>query len=403
MKQRCLIVLLLSGFVSLGASAPEITPTREQVTVENWDKGGALSHWVYTHISDVFPTATIHRAGSVVPLPVEPDERIGALNVSGEDEKAQTLDEYINNGAVDGCIVLHGGRIVYEKYPTIEPNERHLIYSVTKAFVATTLALLEDQEKIDLEKPVETYLPELKASAWAGVRLRDVADMRSGVEGAETGSDAYRDPAHKQFQLEATLGWQPRGAPQIPDAAKRGDLFGLLGACKRVSPPGEKWAYTSSNTAVLGEVISRVTDKSLADNISQLIWSRIGAEQDALLVENEKKFPVAHAGIACTLRDLARFGLAFTKSRAERGVIPEPVIERFYTSRGTKADEHGMLPLTYQWDLLTDKGEMAKGGWAGQLLYVNRDKDVVVAYFGTNLSADPPLEPLPCRLIAKAF
>src|SRR5436305_973107 len=144
MKQRCLIVLLLSGFVSLGASAPEITPTREQVTVENWDKGAALSHWVYTHISDVFPTATIHR----------------------------------------------------------------------------------------------------------------------------TGSDAYRDPAHKQFQLEATLGWQPRGAPQIPDVAKRGDLFGLLGACKRVSPPGEKWAYTSSNTAVLGEVISRVTDKSLADNIS---------------------------------------------------------------------------------------------------------------------------------------
>jgi len=52
---------------------------------------------------------------------------------------------------------------------------------------------------------------------------------------------------------------------------------------------------------------------------------------------------------------------------------------------------------------LSDKGELAKGGWAGQLVYVNRDKDVVVAYFGTNLTADPKLERLPCRIIANTF
>jgi hypothetical protein len=62
-----------------------------------------------------------------------------------------------------------------------------------------------------------------------------------------------------------------------------------------------------------------------------------------------------------------------------------------------------MLPLTYQWDMLSEKGEMAKGGWAGQLLYVNREKDVVVAYFGTNLTSDPKLEALPCRIIATTF
>ena len=47
--------------------------------------------------------------------------------------------------------------------------------SVTKAFVATALATLEDEGKIDLQKPVEYYLPELKGSDWAGTRLRDVA------------------------------------------------------------------------------------------------------------------------------------------------------------------------------------------------------------------------------------
>ena len=96
----------------------------------------------------------------------------------------------MNNGAVDGCVVLHNGKIVYEEYPTIQPNDIRIITSVTKAFVLTALAILEDQGKIDLGKPVENYLPELKGSDWAGTRLRDLVDMRSGMEGVEEGNDA---------------------------------------------------------------------------------------------------------------------------------------------------------------------------------------------------------------------
>jgi len=44
-------------------------------------------------------------------------------------------------------------------------------------------------------------LPELKGSDWADTRLRDLVDMRSGMEGAETSNDAYRNPKHKEFQL----------------------------------------------------------------------------------------------------------------------------------------------------------------------------------------------------------
>jgi CubicO group peptidase (beta-lactamase class C family) len=377
---------------------------RAQVTVENWDKGGALSHWVYTHLSEIFPVALVRRAGAIVDLPRQLQPEIGGLVLKEDDGSSRTLDQFVNDGAFDGCIVLHAGKIVYEKYPTIQPNDLHLIYSVTKAFVLTTLAILEDQGRVDLQKPVENFLPELKGSAWAGIRLRDVADMRSGIEGNESSNDAYRNPAHKQFQLEATLGWQPRTAPNLPKAVRSGDLLAFLGTLKREHKPGETWAYTSSNTAVIAEAISRVTGKSLADAISELLWSKIGAEHDALLAENERGFPIAHAGMAATLRDLARFGLLFTKNPApgQRNVISEQILKRIFTSRGG-ADEHGMLPLTYQWDLLSDKGELAKGGWAGQLLYVNRDKDVVVAYSGTNLTDSPKLESLPCRIIAKTF
>jgi len=355
----------------------------------------------------VFPSAVVRRGGMILDLPVQIRPEIGSLKLKNPDGSEQTLDQFVNNGAVDGCLVVHAGKIVYEKYPTIQPDDLHIIMSATKAFVLTALAILEDQGKIDLEKPVESFLPELKGSDWAGTRLRDLADMRSGMEGAETSNDAYRNPKHKEFQLEATLGWQSRTAAELPEAARRGDLFGMLRTIKRERPAGEKWAYTSSNTIVVGEIVSRVSGKTLADTISDLIWSKMGAEHDAILTQNERGYPMSSAGMAATLRDVARFGLLFTKSppTGQARVISDAIIKRIFGSYGDQksADEHGMLPLTYEWDLISNKGELAKGGWAGQLVYINRDKNVVVAYFGTNLVPDPKLEPLPCRIIANTF
>ncbi len=414
MRVVFVVFAIWSGFAVAGERAsiqPALAASpqspRAQVTVENWDKGGALSHWVYTHVSEVFPSAVIRRGGAILDLPVQIRPEIGALKLKNADGSEQTLDQYINNGAVDGCVVVHAGKIVYEKYPTIQRDDLHIIMSVTKAVVLTALAILEDQGKIDLEKPVETFLPELKGSDWAGTRLRDLVDMRSGMEGVETGNDAYRNSKHKQFQLEATLGWQPRTAAELPEAARRGDLFGMLRTIKRERPAGEKWAYTSSNTIVIGEIVSRVFGKSLADTISDLIWSKMGAEHDAILTENERGHPVSGAGMAATLRDVARFGLLFTKNppAGQSRVLSDAIVKRIFAGSGNQRtpDEHGMLPLTYEWDMISNKGELVKGGWAGQLVYINRDKDVVVAWFGTNQNANPPLEPLPCRIIANTF
>jgi len=401
-------IVILVGALAVASLFAAESPS-PKVTVENWDKGGALSHWAYTHVSEVFPCSVIHRGDAVVDLPMELKPEIGALKINGPNEPEQTLDRFVNNGAVDACIVLHDGKIVYEKYPTIQPTDVHIMMSVTKAVVLTALAILEDQGRIDLEKPVEEFLPELKGSDWAGTRLRDLVDMRSGMEGSETSNDAYRDPKHKEFQLEATLGWLPRTAQELPDAARHGDLFGMLRTIKRERKAGEQWAYTSSNTVVIGEVVSRVAGRSLAAVISELIWSKIGAEHDANLTVNERGYPMSGAGMSATLRDVARFGLAFTKNppAGQSKIISNAIVRRFFGGRaregGAKADEHGMLPQTYEWDMISDKSELVKGGWAGQLLYINRDKNVVVAYFGTNQVADPELKPLPCRIIARTL
>ena len=72
---------------------------RAQVTVENWDKGGALSHWVYTHVSEVFPSAVVRRGGAIVNLPIELKPEIGALKLKNANGSEQTLEQFVNDFA----------------------------------------------------------------------------------------------------------------------------------------------------------------------------------------------------------------------------------------------------------------------------------------------------------------
>src|ERR1051326_4089871 len=144
---------ICSFFAAPAFSAIENSP-RAQVTLENWDKGGALSHWVDTHVSEVFPSAVIRRGGAIVDLPAQLRPEIGGLKLNKPGQPEQTLDQFVNNGAVDGVVILHGGNIVYEKYPTIQPEDLHIMMSVTKAVVLTALAILEDRDERSEERRV---------------------------------------------------------------------------------------------------------------------------------------------------------------------------------------------------------------------------------------------------------
>jgi hypothetical protein len=96
------------------AQPPVPSAMRAQVTVENWDKGGAVSHWAYLHASEVSPTAIIRRGRSIVDLPQQLRPEIGALKLSSPGEPEETLEQFVNDGAVDARIVLHAVKLFRE-------------------------------------------------------------------------------------------------------------------------------------------------------------------------------------------------------------------------------------------------------------------------------------------------
>jgi CubicO group peptidase (beta-lactamase class C family) len=290
----------------------------------------------------------------------------------------------------------------------MRPADRHLMFSVTKAFVGMAVALLEDRGQVRLDRPTADYVPELKGTAWETIPVRDLLEMASGIEAGEAAADPYSDPKNPHYQLEASLGILPKTEAMSEDV-QREETYRYLRTLRRVRAPGVQWEYCSANTAVLAWLVERVSGRTLAEFLSDEVWSRMGAETDAQIVVNRNGIAVAHGGLVATLRDLARFGMLFTAAAppiaGEGGsgrVFPDAVVRRIIGGGRPQIMAAGGRPkwlhhVAYQWDGVTDQGDFFKGGFGDQLLYVAPRKDVVIAYFGTNAALDSKPYLLPLR------
>lgn len=362
------------------------------VTLSNWDLGGEPSAWAYLHAGQLFPSAEIAPTGPAVVLEQAETAEIAQFAV----QPGVTLEEYVASGPVSGIVVVWHGRIAFERYPRMRPGQRHLLMSVTKAFTSAVAGILELRGVLDLRRPVDALIGELAGSGWAGVRGTDVLAMASGIDCPETGvPGAYDDPAHPFYRFEASLGWRP--APDGP----RLSPYQVVAALPSHRPPGQAYEYTSVNTFVLSWLIERAAGLPFAEVLGREIWQRAGFEAPAQLCCSADGAPASHGGLSTTLRDLARFGMLFTPSarlvsqhqvispghlrRIQAGGRPELHRDRGDPLPGYIAEAYGpsLPPASRQWNFAMADGDLFKGGFGGQGLYVSPARDLVIAFAGT--------------------
>lgn len=135
-------------------------------------------HYFFTRTSEFLPHAVIHRDGGISLLESSPRPEVGAASVSTSG-RVLPLDDFLHAAAADGIVVAHRGRLVYERYPRMRAFEKHILWSLSKTFPSTLIAMLEDETRIDVQEPVERYLFELAESAWRGTPVIDILDMAS--------------------------------------------------------------------------------------------------------------------------------------------------------------------------------------------------------------------------------
>ena len=106
-------------------------------------------------------------------------------------------------------------------------------------------------------------------------------------------------------------------------------IYDMLQEAKETAPPGSVFSYNNGSTETLAWIIRTITGKSLAENVSERIWSQIGMEENAYYVTDETNIEQASAGLNATARDMARFGQLLLNNGKYNGkqILPSSITE----------------------------------------------------------------------------
>ncbi|MET7681596.1 serine hydrolase domain-containing protein [Streptomyces sp. NPDC005423] len=140
-----------------------------------------------------------------------------------------------------------------------DPDARFRAGSTTKVVTAATVLRLAAQGRIDLDTPVQHYLPGLLGTAFEPVSVRRLLNHTSGIQAGDGFGDAFEDQYAHRFDTLA-----PRQL--VASAVAKGPEF----------RPGAKQDYLNINYTVLGLLIEKVTGHSYASEATRLVLRPAG-------------------------------------------------------------------------------------------------------------------------------
>ena len=206
------------------------------------------------------------------------------------------------------AVVLNGRTLWEEGFGWADRERRiaateHTMYytaSVTKTFTTTALMMLQEQKRLDLDRPVNDYLGSAKLSSpsWdpAGATVRRVATHTAGL-----------------------TTYNPRTPSSLAEQIRR---FGIL-----FWPPGERFDYSNLGPIILENVVERVSGMTYADFLrEQVLWplgmtrASVGvpAELEAYMAQRYSaaggRVPRSDGGVYCSAHDLAMFAMFHLKA-----------------------------------------------------------------------------------------
>ena len=344
--------------------------------------------WSVSHFRQLMPTTNVSRGlGAPVPLARALRGDIDTLSfVPLGATQPMTWEQSLAANYTDGIVVLHRGKIVYERYfGVLTPEGQHGAMSVTKSVVGTLGAMLVADGTLDANKKVADYVPELAASAFGSATLRQVLDMTTGLKYSED----YSDPNAEVWQ-HAQAG---SPLPKPKDYTGPRSYMEFLLTVKPLGEHGKAFAYKTVNTDVLGWVIARVTGRNVAQLLSEKIWQRIGVEQDAYFTVDSIGTPFAGGGLNTGLRDLARFGEMIRNEGQYLGqqIVPKAVVEDIRSGGDKDAFAKAGYDLlkggSYRnmwWVTHNPDGAFMARGVYGQRIYIDPKAEMVIVRYASN-------------------
>lgn len=354
--------------------------------------------WSASNFRQLMPTVNVSRGlGAPIPLKRNLRDDLDAIRFTPLGSSgSMTWVESLAANYTDGIVVMHKGAIIYERYfGALREDGQHGAMSVTKSFVGTLATMLMTEGTLKGSALVRDYVPELAGSAFGDASVQQVLDMTTAMKFTED----YTDPK-ADIWAHAEAG---NTAPRPGGFTGPRSYFEFLQTIQKNGEHGSAFSYKTANTDALGLIVARVTGKSVAQLLSERIWRRIGAEQDAYFQIDSTGAAFAGGGLSTGLRDLARFGELMRNHGKFNGeqIIPAAAVKEIQRggsqenfAKAGYAQLQGWSYHNMWWITHNDHGAYTARGVYGQTIYIDPKVEMVIARYAShpragNAALDP--------------
>ncbi len=282
-------------------------------------------------------------------------------------------NDFLKDSWTTGFLVIQNDTIVFEGYFLGNTEStRTISWSMAKSFISALFGIAVHEGYItDITQNVEEYVPELKGTAYEGVRIKDVLQMSTGVHFNEDYGDFYSD-----------INKWGRGFA-LGDSQ---DAFAAT--LEREVEPGTINHYVSINTHALGMILTRATGRTITDYMQEKLYDPMGMEYDGYWLLDDENMEVALGGLNLTMRDYAKIGSLYLHNGYWNG---KQIVPAAWAHSSVTPDAPHLQPGTsfgygYQWWIPKGNvGEFMAIGVYNQNIYVNPATKTVIV----KLSANP--------------
>jgi hypothetical protein len=257
-------------------------------------------------------------------------------------------------------IQRHGWRIAEGHWAPRPAHQRRLVYSLSKTFTGTALALQLGEGRLSLDDLVSDHLPELfdddTPALTRRLKIRHIASMSTG-HASETYLEALAIDRH-----------DPVGAfLRIPPDAEPGTLF----------------AYNQPPVLALATILQRLSGERLVDHLRPRLLDPIGITELSW-AQHRPGIDLGFSGVHTTVDAVARLGQLYLDDGMWEGrrILPEGWVAA--ASSPQIANPHEPNPdwqQGYGFQLWMSRHGYRGDGAFGQYMVVLPEQDAVIALF----------------------
>lgn len=196
---------------------------------------------------------------------------------------AQKMTEYAIPGVAfgmikDGQITARGFGVANLDDPRpITADTVFPIASISKTFTTTAVMRLVEQGKLELDAPVQRYLPDFRVLDDAHGRTVTVAHL-----------------------LTHTPGWEGQVSAEDRGPLTLQNFVPSFAKFPKLAEPGEIWSYNNAGFTLAGRLIEVASGQSIQNAFRSLVFDPIGLTRTFTRIEDAVTWPiaVAHRGSA---------------------------------------------------------------------------------------------------------